>query len=468
MRLVGLDIGTSGCKALVVDETGDVLAQAHAEYPISTPKPGWSEQNPEDWWVAAQACLAQLEPYDAIGLSGQMHGSVFLDGEGQVIRPALLWNDQRTAQECALIDLVVGADRVRQITSNPPLTGFQLPKLLWLRRHEPEAYARTRSVMLPKDFIRYRLTGVMETEPSDASGTGCFEVRSRRWAVEMLQELEVDPALFPTVVDSWSASASTPSGIPVVPGGGDQAAGAVGTGAVVTGIVSVSLGTSGVVFVAQDEPIADPSGATHTFCHANGAWHRMGVMLSCGGALRWFRDAIAPSADYDSLAREASETGPGADGLTFRPYLAGERCPHNDPALRGSFEGLSLSHGRGHLTRAVFEGVTFGIVDCLRAVLPGERLPGVEGGGRSETVLRVTGGGAKGRFWIQMLADATGLTCATLGADEGPAYGAALLAGVGMGVWPSVEAACAATVRERGRIEPSAATYRDAYARYVG
>jgi len=466
--LVGLDIGTSGCKALVVDENGAVLAQAHAEYPLSTPQPGWSEQDPEDWWAAAQACLAQVEPFDAIGLSGQMHGSVFIDDAGQVIRPALLWNDQRTAQECALIDLVVGADRVREVTSNPPLTGFQLPKLLWLRRHEPNAYGRTRRVLLPKDFIRWRLTGKMGTEPSDASGTGCFHVRERRWATEMLQELEVDPELFPAVVESWSADAKTSEGVPVAAGGGDQAAGAVGTGAVVPGIVSVSLGTSGVVFVAQDEPIADPTGATHTFCHANGAWHRMGVMLSCGGSLRWFRDTLAPGTEYDALAAEAGSTAPGADGLRFRPYLAGERCPHNDPTLRGSFDGLSLSHRRGHLARAVFEGVTFGIVDCLRAVLPAERLPGIDGGGPSETVLRVTGGGAKGRFWLQMLADATGLTCATLEADEGPAYGAALLAGVGVGVWPSVASACAATIRERGRVEPGEASYAEAYARFVG
>lgn len=457
-RLLGIDIGTTGCKALLIDERGHILAQAHAEYPISTPHPGWSEQDPEDWWKGVHSCIRQIgERPDAIGLSGQMHGSVFLDSSDSVIRPALLWNDQRTAAECKEIDDRVGFDRVRQLTANPPLTGFQLPKLLWLRNREPENYRRVRSVLLPKDYIRFRLTGEKTGEPSDCSGTGFFHVGERRWASEMGVPLDVDPSLFPPVLESWVVGGKTHEGVPVVGGGGDQAAGAVGTGAVVSDVISVSLGTSGVVFVARDEAIPDPTGATHTFCHANGKWHRMGVMLSCGGALRWFRDTFAPGMTYDELAAEAETVPPGSDGVTFLPYLTGERCPHNDPNLRASFTGLSLAHGRAHLTRAVFEGVSFGVMDCLRAVLPVVP-PGA--------VLRLTGGGAKGKFWSQMISDVTGLQCVTLAADEGPAYGAALLAGVGIGVWGTVEEACSEMVRPAGHIEPSGTDYSDAYARF--
>lgn len=455
-KLLGLDIGTSGCKALLIDGQGHVLKQGHAEYPISTPRAGWSEQNPEDWWRGVQMCLDQIgEAPDAIGLSGQMHGSVFLDANDEVIRPALLWNDQRTADACAEIDTVVGADSVRAITCNPPLTGFQLPKLLWLRSHEPANFARVESLLLPKDYVRFKLTGEKATEPSDASGTGLFDVAERRWSFEMAATLGVDGSILPRVVESWEPSGHTPTGVPVVGGGGDQAAGAVGTGAVVPGVISVSLGTSGVVFVAQDRPIADPSGATHTFCHANGKWHRMGVMLSCGGALRWFRDTFATGMGYDALAAEAASVGAGSDGLTFLPYLAGERCPHNDPNLRASFHGATLAHTRAHFARAVFEGITFGILDCLEAVLPN---PTGE--------LRITGGGAKGAFWSQMLADAAQLPCVALEADEGPAYGAALLAGVGVGAWGSVEEACDLTIRRKARIEPGVAQYTDAYERY--
>lgn len=449
-RLLGLDIGTSGCKALLIDEEGRVLKEAHAEYPISTPKPGWSEQEPEHWWRGVQACLDQIgEASDAIGLSGQMHGSVFLDERGEVIRPALLWNDQRTASECQEIYNRVGKDAVHMITCNPPLTGFQLPKLLWLRNHEPENYRQVRSLLLPKDYIRFKLTGQKITEPSDAAGTGILDVAKRAWSERMMAALELDPSIFPEIRESWELVDK------VAGGGGDQAAGAVGTGAVVPGIVSVSLGTSGVVFVAKEAPIADPTGAIHTFCHANGKWHQMGVMLSCGGALRWFRDTFAPGTSYDDLAAEAAAVPPGAEGLTFLPYLAGERCPHNDPNLRASFHGTTLAHTRAHFARAVFEGITFGILDCLYAVLPN---PSGE--------LRITGGGAKGAFWSQMIADASQLPCVTLEADEGPAYGAALLAGVGLGVWASVEEACAQTIKTKHRVDPQPVDYAEAYGRY--
>lgn len=435
-RFLGIDVGTSGVKALLIDESGRVVADAHAEVPLSTPRPGWSEQDPNDWWTATEQCIAAIgERPDAVGLSGQMHGSTFLDEAGKVIRPALLWNDQRTAEQVAFIDRKVGHDRIRQITANPPLTGFQLPKLLWLRDHEPEAYARVRQVLLPKDYIRYRLTGVYATEVSDASGTGAFAVAERTWSSEVLDPLGVDSTWFPACFESDVVSGHW-NGVPVVGGGGDQAAGAVGTGAVVPGLISVSLGTSGVVFSAQDDAAYDPAGATHTFCHANRSWHRMGVMLSCGGALRWFRDVFAPGMSYDAIAAEAAAVE--SNGVVFLPYLAGERCPWNRSDLTGAFVGLTLAHGRAHLARAVFEGITMGIVDALDAVSPGVK----------PDRLRVTGGGARSSFWKQLLADLSGVPVVTLAVDEGPAYGAALLAGVGAGRWNSVVQATSEVVRE--------------------
>lgn len=464
-KLLGIDVGTSGCKALLIDETGRVLAQGAAEYPLSVPRPLWAEQDPADWWAGVQVCLAQIgEPApDAIGLTGQMHGAVFLDAQDQVIRPAILWCDQRTAEECAWIDAAYGKERVRETTGNPPLTGFQAPKVLWLRNHEPDAFARVRSVLLPKDYIRLLLTGVKATEVSDASGTGVFDVHERTWATEMIHRLGLDPRWFPPASESHVTTSATTgggglrAGVPVVGGGGDQAAGAVGTGAVEPGIVSVSLGTSGVVFTALDAPNYDPDGTAHTFCHANGAWHAMGVMLSCGGALRWLRDTMYPGENYDRVNAEAEAAPPGCDGLTFLPYLTGERTPHNDPSARGSWSGLTLGHGRGHLARAVFEGATFGLLDGMARL---------EALGATAGEIRLTGGGAKSAFWRQMIADAFGRTCLTLESDEGPAYGAAILAGVGAGVWADVRQACRAAVRARSRIEPTGVEYGAARSRY--
>ncbi|MCX7800418.1 MAG: xylulokinase [Fimbriimonadales bacterium] len=464
-RLLGIDVGTSGTKAVLIDETGAVLAQASAEYPISTPRPLWSEQDPEDWWRGVESCLRQIgQPdVDAVGLSGQMHGSVFLDERDRVIRPAILWNDQRTAEECADIDRIVGRDRVREITGNPPVTGFQAPKILWLRKHEPEAFQRVRSILLPKDYVRFRLTGEKFTEVSDASGVGLFDVPGRRWSDEMLAALDLDPSLFPPAVESYEAPSKTlaggclSAGIPVAGGGGDQAAGAVGTGAVAPGVVSASLGTSGVVFSALAEPNRDPDGTAQMFCHANGAWHAMGVVLSCGGALRWYRDTLGAGASYDDLAREAAEAPPGAEGATFLPYLTGERCPYQDPLAKAAFAGLTLAHSRRHLSRAVFEGVSFALLDCMNLL----RKLGAEA-----DEVRVTGGGAKSAFWLGLLADLFQRPCVTLEHDEGPAYGAAILGGVAIGVWPSVREACARVVRLKGRIEPSGAEYSRAYERY--
>ncbi|HLK15527.1 MAG TPA: xylulokinase [Fimbriimonadaceae bacterium] len=457
-RLLGIDIGTSGCKALLIDETGKVLKQASAEYPLSTPKPLWSEQNPEDWWTGVQKCLAEIgDQPDAVGLTGQMHGAVFLDSADHVVRPAILWNDQRTAAECHAIDLKVQPHRVRAITGNPPLTGFQLPKILWLRTNEPENFARVRSVLLPKDFIRLRMSGVKATDVSDASGTGAFDINARDWSDELLEAVGVPRSLFPKSFESDEVCAKTESGVPIVAGGGDQAAGACGTGAVAPGVTSVSLGTSGVVFTSLFMPRYDQNGAVHTFCHANRAWHAMGVMLSCGGALRWFRDTLAPGAKYDVLTAEAAEVEPGSEGLTFLPYLTGERTPHNDPNARAVWAGLTLSHTKPHMFRALLEGVTFGLYDGFEVL---------KSLGAEADELRVTSGGAKSRLWLQMIADVFRLPCVTLESDEGPAFGAALLAGVGIGTFPSLVAACQATIRIKDRIEPRGVDYAEALLRY--
>lgn len=464
-KLLGIDVGTSACKAVLIDEYGAVLKQASAEYPLEVPQPLWSQQNPEDWWNGVQACLAQIGESrpDAIGLTGQMHGAVFLDEKDEVVYPAILWNDQRTAAECAQMDAAVGTERMMQITCNPPLTGFQAPKLLWLRNHEPEKYRSVRSLLLPKDYIRLRLSGEKATEVSDASGTALFDVPNRRWSDEILSKLDVDPAILPKSYESTAISSRTragghlEAGIPIAGGGGDQAAGAAGTGAVVPGVVSVSLGTSGVVFTALSEPRYDSAGAAHTFCHANNAWHAMGVMLSCGGAIRWLRDALYPGESYDAMNLEASRISAGADGLCFLPYLTGERTPHKDPNARGAWVGLTLAHGRAEMARAVFEGVTFGLRDgfeCLKAL-----------GAQSDEV-RVTGGGAKSRLWMQMLADVFSARCVAIEADEGPAFGAALIAGVGVGLWPNLEGACRDCVRTGQPVAPSGAPYEAEYRRY--
>lgn len=457
-KMLGIDVGTSGCKVLLIDHEGRVLKQASAEYPLSTPQPLWSEQNPEHWWAGVNRCLDEIgEMPDAIGVTGQMHGAVFLDESDEVIRPAILWNDQRTEAECREIDEVVGADRVRAITCNPPLTGFQAPKLLWLRNHEPENFRRVKSLLLPKDYIRFKLTGEKVTEVSDASGTGLFDVPHRHWSEEMIALLNLDSSVFPRVVESYEETGATRNGTPVVGGGGDQAAGAVGTGAVRPGVISVSLGTSGVVFTALDAPNYDRAGAAHTFCHANGAWHAMAVMLSCGGALRWYRDSLCPGSSFDQITEEAAQAPVGSDGAVFLPYLSGERSPHNDPQARASLSGLTLSHNRTHISRAVMEGVSYGLLDGYQLL---------EGLGATADEIRVTGGGAKSRFWVQMLADMFEKPCVTLECDEGPAYGAAILAGVGARVWPSVAEACDAVIRVRERVEPSGADYRAGHERY--
>jgi xylulokinase len=445
--LVGLDVGTTGVKALAVSPAGDVLARAEEAYALATPRPGWAEQDPEDWWRAAEAALAALGVGDVagIGLSGQMHGLVVLDGEERVLRPAILWNDQRTAAECAEIEERIGLARLVELTGNRALPGFTAPKLLWLRKHEPDVYARIQHVLLPKDYVRLRLTGERASDVADASGTLLFDVAGRRWSEQVVEELELPLELLPRVLESPDVSAEK-DGIPVAAGAGDQAAGALGVGVVGPGPLSVVLGTSGVVFAALPEFAADPEARVHAFCHAvPGGWHAMGVMLSAAGSLRWFRDAFAPGERYDVLAAEAERWRPGAEGLVFLPYLAGERTPHADPGARGAFAGLSLRHDRGALTRAVLEGVAYGLRDSL------ELLPGL--GVRPE-VARISGGGARSDLWVRIVASVLGIPLERTAVEEGAAYGAALLAGVAGGVFADVQEAVAACVRVGESVEP--------------
>jgi xylulokinase len=441
--LIGLDVGTSGVKGIALSPDGDVLAVAEEGYPLSTPRPGWAEQDPEDWWRAAQAVLARL-PEGPVGLSGQMHGLVILDDAERVLRPAILWNDQRTGAQCAEIEERVGLERLIELTGNRALTGFTAPKLLWLRRHEAETYARIRHVLLPKDYVRLRLAGEHAIDAADASGTLLFDVAGRRWSEEMCAALEVPLEWLPPTFESTE-----------VAGAGDQAAAALGVGIAAPGPVSVVLGTSGVVFAALASYAPDDRARVHTFCHAvPETWHAMGVMLSAAGSAAWLRRALA--APYGELEAEASRWEPGCEGLSFAPYLAGERTPYPDPDARGAFAGLSLRHDRGALWRAMLEGVAFGLRDSLELL----RALGV----RPE-VGRVSGGGARSELWLQIVASALQLPLERMESDEGSAYGAALLAGIRAGVFADAQEAVARCVRARSVVEP-VWDYEEAYARF--
>jgi xylulokinase len=446
-QLVGLDVGTTGVKALALSPEGDVLARAEESYELSTPHPGWAEQDPEDWWRAAERALAVLGgETTSIGLSGQMHGLVVLDDRDHVLRPAILWNDQRTEAECVEIEQRVGLTRLIQLTGNRALTGFTAPKLLWLRRHEPTTYAQVAHVLLPKDYVRLRLTGEHAIDAADASGTLLFDVARRRWSREMLEALEVDAAWLPRALESPEVSGETAAGIPVAAGAGDQAAAALGVGVDRPGPVSVVLGTSGVVFAALPAFAADPQARVHAFCHAvPGGWHAMGVMLSAAGSLRWLRDVLGPPGGYDELTAAAEEWPAGTEGLTFLPYLSGERTPHADPHARAAFAGLTLRHDRGALVRAVLEGVAYGLRDSLELL----RELGVD-----PRDGRVSGGGARSEVWLRILASVLGLPIRRTTADEGSAYGAALLGGVAAGVFRDVHEAVATCVRLLDPVDP--------------
>lgn len=463
--LLGIDVATTGAKALLINETGVAIASARADYPLSMPQPLWSEQSPADWWNGVVTCVRQVltqgnvDPaaVAAVGLTGQMHGLVLLDAAGEVLRPAILWNDQRTAAECAWITEKVGLQRLLALTGNPALPGFTAPKLLWVRRHEPAIYGRIAHVLLPKDYVRYRLTGGMATDLAGASGTLWLDVAGRRWSSEVLSALEVPadwlPPVYegPQVTGTISPAAADeiglPPGTPVVAGAGDQAAQAVGVGAVRPGVVALTLGTSGVIFAPTDEPVIESQGRLHAFCHAvPGRWHLMGVMLSAGGSLRWYRDTVAPRVAFDDLVAPVADVPAGSENLLFLPYLTGERTPHPDPLARGAFVGLTMRHTQAHLTRAVLEGVAFGlrdIVELLRTAGAGALMQ-----------VRISGGGARSPQWQQIIADVLQTELVTVSTIEGAAYGAALLAGIGAGFWPNADAACTAVVQPTTRVSP--------------
>lgn len=475
--VLGLDISTTGAKALLVDERGAVIATHTTPQPISQPRPLWSEQHPSDWWNGIAASIRAVlqesgvasDAISAVGLTGQMHGMVLLDSAGDVLRPAILWNDQRTQSQCDWITEKVGFERLIALTGNRALTGFTAPKVIWVREHEPGVYARTAHLLLPKDYIRYKLTGEYASEMSDSAGTSLLNVAGRAWSKEVLDALAIPVEWLPrlhegteiTGVVHQAAAAETglKAGTPVVGGGGDQAAGAVGVGAVKPGVIALSVGTSGVVFAPLSSYAYEPEGRLHAFCHAAPAlWHFMGVMLSAAGSLQWYRDELAPQVEFDALLAPAQSIAPGSEGLLFLPYLTGERTPHPDPLARGAFVGLTTRHTQAHLTRAVLEGVAFGLKDSFRLI--------AEAGLPDEIEVRVIGGGAKSPVWRQILADVLNAQLASVSTTEGAAYGAALLALVGAGVFPDIQAACAATITTSDATSPS--TQTDAYtASYV-
>jgi xylulokinase len=473
--VIGIDASTTATKAVLVDDAGSVVATGVVEYGYDIPQPRWSEQSPDLWWDGAVGAIRAVlsrsgvaaEDVAAIGLTGQMHGLVLLDAAGEVLRPAILWNDQRTAHACDEIREAVGPERLIAITGNDALTGFTAPKLVWVRDHEPDIWARVAHVLLPKDYVRLRLTGEYALDKADGAGTILFDLEARDWSPAMLDALRIDPSWLPptfegpTVTGGVSTSAAAATGLragtPVVAGGGDQAANAVGVGAVSPGVVALSLGTSGVVFATTDAPLRDPRGQVHAFCHAApGRWHLMTVMLSAAGSLRWFRDALAPGADFGELAAAAGEVRAADDGLFFLPYLTGERSPHPDPMARGAFVGLTVSHDRRHLTRAVLEGVAFGLRDGL------DQMIGT--GMAAPAQIRASGGGTASAVWCQILADVLRAEIATVSTTEGAAYGAGLLAAVGAGWFPDVDGATAAFVTATTVAAPGSASAVDVYA----
>jgi xylulokinase len=479
--VLGIDVSTTATKAVLIDESGAVRGVGASEYGYEVPQPLWSEQEPRLWWDGAVAAIRSVlastgvagDHVAAVGLTGQMHGAVLLDEAGDVLRPAILWNDQRTGAECDVIRFAVGPEQLISITGNDALTGFTAPKLVWVRDHEPDVWSRVAHVLLPKDYLRYRLTGDYALDKADGSGTILFDLAARDWSGEVLGTLEIDPAWMPptyegpTVTGSIAAEAAAATGLragtPVVAGGGDQAANAVGVGAVEEGTVALSLGTSGVIFATTNRPLFEAGGRVHAFCHAvPDRWHMMSVMLSAAGSLRWFRDTLAPGMQFADLVAPAADVAAGSDGLVFLPYLTGERSPHPDPRARGAFVGLTVAHDRRHMTRAVLEGVAFGLRDGLDLMV-GAGMP-------APNQIRASGGGIVSELWRQILADVLGAEIATVNTSEGAAYGAGLLAAVGAGWYPSVEAAAADLVSATpvAAPGPDAARYGDALEVYRG
>ena len=486
MHVLGIDVGTGGTRAVIIDQAGRVIASATEEHePFASPKIGWAEQRPEDWWRATGLAVrqtladAKLRPEQilCVGFSGQMHGAVMLDAAGEVIRPALIWCDVRTEPQCQELNRRIGSARLTQLTCNPALPNFTLTKLMWVQENEPENWQRVRSIMLPKDYVRFRMTGERAIDMADASGTLMLDVAHRRWSSEVLKAVEIDLSMLPSLHESpevcgkispaGSAATGLTQGTPVVAGAGDQAAGAVGMGIVRPGSVSATIGTSGVVFAATDCPALDPQGCLHTFCHAvPGRWHVMGVTQAAGLSLRWFRDHLAcPQTNdgtdpYERLTAAAATVDPGSDGLLWAPYLMGERTPHLDTSARAALVGLTASHTQAHVVRAILEGVAFSLQDTF-TIFREMKVP--------VKSIRLGGGGARSRLWGQIQADVYGHEVERVEAEEGAAYGAAILAGVGARIWPSVDAACDAVVRVRDRVAPIAgnvATMAKSYSSY--
>ena len=477
---LGIDTSTTSSKALLIDEEGKVVGVASSPHTLQTPKPLWSEQNPHEWWQAVSASIRQViketaispEAVAAVGLTGQMHGLVLLDEAGEVLRPAILWNDQRTQAECDEIHARIGKERFIQISGNVALTGFTAPKILWVQKHEPQVYAKACHMLLPKDYIRFKLTGEYAMDKADGAGMVLFDLKSRDWSPEILDKLNIDRAWMPPtfegpaftgrVTREAAAATGLKEGTPVAAGGGDQSAQAVGVGAVEPGVVALTVGTSGVVFATTPSALIEPEGRLHAFCHAApGMWHFMGVMLSAAGSLQWYRDTLAPTLSFDELLKEAEPVAAGSEGLQFLPYLSGERTPHPDPLARGAFIGLTIRHTRGHMTRAVLEGVSFGLKDSFTLIQNA-------GLGQIKQV-RASGGGTKGALWRQILASVLEAELVTVNTSEGAAFGAALLAGVGAGAWSDVPSACKAAVRITGTTNPDPAqveAYRKAYPLY--
>ena len=476
---IGIDSSTTATKALIMDGQGKVIGMFSSEYPYETPQPLWSQQEPALWWKATKESIKGViaksainpDQIKGIGLTGQMHGLVLLDEHKKVLRPAILWNDQRTGAQCDTIRSKIGRKKLIRITGNDALTGFTAPKILWVQDEEPELWNKARHILLPKDYVRYKLTGILASDRAGGAGTILFDLAKRDWSLEILAALDIPADYLPptyegtdetgTITNAVAAELGLPKGTPVFGGGGDQAASAVGTGAVQAGVVSLSLGTSGVVFATTDGPAIEPEGRLHAFCHSvPGKWHLMGVMLSAAGSLRWHRDTFKPDLDWDTLLEPVTEIKPGSEGLFFLPYLTGERTPHPDPLARGAFVGLTVRHSFPHLTRAVLEGVSFGLRDSFELM----KSSGLE----NITQVRVTGGGARSPIWRQILANVFNAEIVTVNTTEGAAYGAALLAATGAGEFDSVEAACGATIKVTGSTKPGkdAALYDEIYPIY--
>src|SRR5215207_554027 len=477
---LGIDTSTTSSKALIMNEHGEVIAVASSPHTLQTPRPLWSEQDPREWWEAVAASIRSVletagiggEGIEAVGLTGQMHGLVLLDEAGNVLRPAILWNDQRTQSQCDEIHRIIGKEKFIQITGNIALTGFTAPKILWVKENEPEVFAKAKHVLLPKDYIRCKLTSEYAMDKADGAGTVLFDLKARDWSDKVLSALNIPRAWMPQtfegtqftgyVTDESASITGLKVGTPVAAGGGDQAAGAVGVGAVEAGIVGLTVGTSGVVFATTPSALIEPEGRLHAFCHAvPGLWHFMGVMLSAAGSLQWYRDTLAPNMNFDDLLKEAEAISAGSEGLQFLPYLSGERTPHPDPSARGAFIGLTIRHSRGHMTRAVLEGVAFGLKDSFTLIQ--------NAGLGAITQVRATGGGTKSALWRQILASVLEAELVAVNTTEGAAYGAALLEGVGAGVWTDVKSACKEVIKIIETTQPSqqdAEPYRRAYSIY--